>query len=188
LDLSEAMLHRARQRLASPSGFVCADAETLPLAGASLDLAFSNLALQWCESLDAALGEFYRVLAPGGIVEFSLFGAETLQELRRAWAQVDGYSHVNRFVMREVVETALKVCGFVDIEVRQKTELLTYPGVQDLMRELKGLGARNMTRNRPRHLMGKTAMRRMIEAYEAMMAGNAVMASFEIIHAYARKG
>ncbi len=48
----------------APSGapatasLVCADAQALPLADASIDLVYSNLCLQWCEDPGLALDEF----------------------------------------------------------------------------------------------------------------------------------
>jgi malonyl-CoA O-methyltransferase len=54
------------------------------------------------------------------------------------------------------------------------------------MHELKGLGAHNLTRNRARHLQGKSAWQRMVAAYPADRNGE-VWASFEVITGYCRK-
>ncbi len=43
----------------------------LPLATATFDLAWSNLAVQWCGNLSTALRELYRVVRPGGVVAFT---------------------------------------------------------------------------------------------------------------------
>ena len=48
-----------------PSRCVCADAVQLPFADASVDVAFSNLLLPWCDP-DALFAELRRVLAPRG--------------------------------------------------------------------------------------------------------------------------
>jgi malonyl-CoA O-methyltransferase len=53
----------------------------------SVDLAVSNLMLQWCD-LDLAFAEIRRVLKPDGFVSFTTFGPDTLRELRAAWAAV----------------------------------------------------------------------------------------------------
>ncbi len=46
------------------------DIEHIPLPDQSVDICFSNLAVQWCSDLGAALSEFYRVTRPGGIILF----------------------------------------------------------------------------------------------------------------------
>src|SRR5579862_9546228 len=100
LDIAPGMLREARrrQRLFRRFSRVCADALRLPLAAASVDVVFSSLMLQWCEPLEAAFAEIRRVLRPEGFFAFSTFGPQTLQELRSAWAEADGYNHVNRFI------------------------------------------------------------------------------------------
>lgn len=184
LDIAEGMLRTLHEKpdLRGRARRVCGDAECLPLKDASVDLVFSNLAVQWCADLPSALAEFRRVLRPGGRVLFSSFGAATLRELRDAWAQADAYTHVNAFASRESVEAALVASGCGGW-VRSEQRLLSYRGVDALLRELKSLGAHNVTANRPRHLTGKGVFRKMLEAYAIAMAGGSVMASFEIIYA-----
>lgn len=190
LDLSEGMLRQTRGRpdLEGRGWLVCGDAESLPLAAQTVDLVFSNLALQWCLDLPAVFAGFKRILRPGGVVLFSSFGADTLCELREAWRQVDDYSHVNEFAPKKTVETTLGAAGFDEFAVRSSLRRLDYPSVDALMRELKGLGAHNVTVNRPRHLTGKGAVRKMIAAYEALMPEGRIRGGFEIVNGYARKG
>jgi malonyl-CoA O-methyltransferase len=58
--------------------YVCGDIEALPLAGDSVDLVWSNLAIQWCNDIDRTFGEFHRVMRPDGLLMFSTFGPDTL--------------------------------------------------------------------------------------------------------------
>jgi len=189
LDLAEGMLRqmRGRPNLAGRSWLVCGDAESLPLADQSADVVFSNLALQWCSDLPAVFAEFRRILRPGGLALFSSFGAQTLIELREAWRQVDDYSHVNAFCPRDKVDEALQGAAFDEYAVRSSTVVLGYPGVEALMRELKDLGAHNVTLNRPRHLMGKGRLRKMIAAYGGSMSDGPITASFEIFYGCAKR-
>jgi malonyl-CoA O-methyltransferase len=110
VDLARAMLERAAQRapwwkraLGAPRArLVCADAERLPLAGASVQLLFSNLALQWCRPGHVFL-EAARVLSANGLFLFSTFGPDTLRELREAFRAADGGAHVHSFIdMRDL--------------------------------------------------------------------------------------
>lgn len=189
LDLAHGMLLQCRAGSGEGRSFslVCGEAESLPLRGTCMDLVVSNLALQWCRELPVALAEFRRVLRPGGVQAFSTFGPATLQELREAWARVDGHSHVLEFPAARQVAAALAVAGFREVSVQSRVRVVTYSSVEALMRELKGLGASNRSPRRPRHLVGKRAMGAMIEAYEERSKGGRIPASFEIIHAYARR-
>lgn len=188
LDLAEGMLRQVRTRMSERCWLVCGDAESLPLADESVDLVFSNLALQWCSDLLGVFAAFRRILRPEGVALFSTFGAQTLCELRAAWGRVDAYSHVNAFHPARSVEEALYAAGFEECSVESSIIRLHYPGVEALMRELKALGAHNVTVNRPRHLTGKGALRKLIAAYQELMPDGRTAATFEVIQAYARRG
>ena len=116
LDLAPGMLREARRHRRPWRRFerVCGDALRLPLADGSVDLIFSNLMLQWCEPLAVALAEVRRVLRPGGFFALSTLGPDTLHELRSAWAQADGYNHVNRFADMPEVGDALMRAGLME--------------------------------------------------------------------------
>jgi malonyl-CoA O-methyltransferase len=191
LDIAEGMLREVRQScaLGRDVWLVNGDAERLPLACASVDLIVSNLALQWCPDLRTALRECARVLAPGGALVFTTFGARTLAELRQAWAAIDNYSHVNRFVPEPVVREALFGAGLALSRFETELRVSVYPDVFALMRELKGLGAHNVTVNRLRTLTGKQRLFAMASRYPSIRREPAgeVPASFEVFFADARR-
>ncbi len=188
VDIAEGMLGTFKQRrgLQEKAMRICGDGETLPLRDGSVDLVFSNLALQWCPDLSAVMGEFMRVLRPGGLLLFSTFGEATLWELRDAWAKADKHTHVNAFVSKLAIEAALTKANFDDISVLNEHCVIAYSSVSALLCELKNLGAHNVTMNRPRHLTGKGVFRKMMEAYASAMSPGRIEASFEIIHGQAR--
>lgn len=185
VDLAEEMLRVGRARLFQ-GGFVCGDAEALPVATGCADVAYSNLAMQWCGSLRRPLAELARVLRPGGVAALGLFGTDTLTELRQAWAAVDGHRRVNEFVTAADLKRALAQAGFASIDIRSWHEVVDYASVRDLMRELKGLGAHNVSGARPRHMTGKDAMGSMERAYRELMGGGPIRATYELIGAMAR--
>ncbi len=188
LDIAEGMLLAARERIGSAAACVRGDAEALPMADRSADLVFSNLSIQWCPDLIGVFGEFRRVLKPGGMALFSTFAAGTLAELRRAWAEADAsHTHVNEFTDPAAVAGALDEAGFTRADLESETRRLDYADAHALMRELKTLGAHNMTAGRPRHLTGKGQLRRMVEGYAAQMAGAGIRASFEVVYGCVRK-
>lgn len=184
LDIAPGMLREARrnQRLWRRFALVCADALRLPLAAASADLVFSSLVLQWCEPLEQALAEVRRVLAPGGFFAFSTCGPDTLRELRAAWAQVDGLTHVNRFRDMHEVGDALTRSGLAEPVLDVDRIELGYTDALALMHDLKAIGAHNVTAGRPRTLLGRSRLKRLTEAYEAFRRGATLPATYEVIY------
>jgi malonyl-CoA O-methyltransferase len=184
LDLSPGMLREARRHQLPWRRFerVCADAMRLPLADASVDVVFSSLMLQWCEPLSAALGEVRRVLKPEGFFAFSTFGPDTLNELRTAWASADGYNHVNRFIDVHDVGDALVHAGLMEPVLDVDRVTVDYADVLALMRDLKSIGAHNVTAGRPRALAGRARLKRVEEAYESFRRDGRLPATYEIIY------
>jgi malonyl-CoA O-methyltransferase len=184
LDLAPGMLREARRHQWPWRRFerVCGDALRLPLQAGSVDLIFSNLMLQWCEPLPAALAEVRRVLKAGGFFAFSTFGPDTLHELRSAWAQADGYNHVNRFSDMHEVGDALLRTGLTEPVLDVDRFEVDYPDVLTLMRDLKAIGARNVTAGRSRTLAGRSRLARVQDAYEGFRRAARLPATYEVIY------
>ena len=184
LDLAPGMLREARRHRRPWRRFerVCGDALRLPLADGSVDLIFSNLLLQWCEPLAVALAEVRRVLRPGGFFALSTLGPDTLHELRSAWAQADGYNHVNRFADMPEVGDALMRAGLMEPVLDVDRIELGYPDVLSLMHDLKAIGAHNVTAGRPRALAGRSRLARVQQAYESFRRDQRLPATYEVIY------
>lgn len=183
-DLALNMLLAARCRL----GFwrrvplACADALHLPFAAGAFDLIYCNLVLQWCDDLDRALVELRRTLAPHALLLFSSFGPDTLKELRAAWRAVDGFNHVNRFIDMHDVGDALIRAGFVEPVMDVERLTLTYTNVQALARDLKAVGAHNVTAGRPRGLGGRRRAANLASAYERFRRDGRLPATYEVVY------
>jgi malonyl-CoA O-methyltransferase len=192
LDIAPAMLDAARDKLGrslntgSRIDYVCADAECLPFANASLDGVYSNLALQWCDRLDRVLTGLKRIMKPGSPLIFSTFGPQTLNELKNAWAEADDLPHVNAFHTERELLRLLQTAGFSACRIRHSLHTPRYASVADLMRELKAIGARNAHLARPKQLTGKARMQAMCRAYERHRAEGSLPATFEILQVSAR--
>ena len=191
LDIARSMLLEAKkkqgwwQRLRQPVKLITGDAESLPLADASVDLLFSNLAVQWCLDLDQTFREFKRVLKPGGLLMFTTFGPDTLKELRSCWSQVDGYTHVNNFIDMHDIGDALIRSSFAEPVMDMELLTMTYSDVPGLMRDLKSVGAHNVTRGRSRKLTGKGRLQQVIDAYEQFRSDGVLPASYEVVYGHA---
>jgi malonyl-CoA O-methyltransferase len=184
LDLSPGMLRVAarHQRRWRRFARVCGDALRLPLATASLDLVFSNLMLQWCEPLDAALAEVRRVLKPAGFFAFSTFGSDTLHELRSAFRAVDGYNHVNHFPDVQEVGDAVLRAGLTEPVLDVDHLEVGYGSALELMRDLKAIGAHNVTAGRPRALGGRARLERLEAAYAVFGRDGRLPATYEVVY------
>lgn len=187
LDFAFPMLQLARRRgrwLRRPR-CLCADAEHLPLATASCDLVFSNLALQWCNDLRRTFEDLLRVLRPGGLLLFSTFGPDTLKELRSSWQQVDDRSHVNLFLDMHDLGDILLSLGYLDPVMDAEWMTLTYADLDGLMADLKWLGAHNVTQDRPRGLTGKGRLTALRQAYETFRRNGQLPATYELVYGHA---
>lgn len=186
LDIAPGMLREAKRnkpwfrRLQAVEG----DLAAMPLADDSIELAFSNLALQWVNDLDTALREFRRVLRGGGVLVFSTFGPDTLKELRAAFSEVDGFNHVNRFLDLHDVGDALVRAGFTEVVMDVEHFTLTYDNATGLMRDLKRIGAHNVTAGRSRGLTGRQRFAAMAEAYEQFRRADdgRLPATYEVVY------
>ncbi|MGQ0658485.1 MAG: malonyl-ACP O-methyltransferase BioC [Chromatiales bacterium] len=188
LDIALEMLRMGRSGWRwwlSRRRYVCGDAECVPLADTAVDLVYSNLALQWCNDLDAALRECRRVLRTEGLFMFTTLGPDTLMELRQSWAAADSAVHVNAFVDMHDVGDALIRAGFASPVLDVERLTLTYPDVRALMHDLKALGAHNVTAGRPHGLTGKARLQAMVEAYEERRRGGVIPATYEIVYGHA---
>lgn len=167
--------------------YLCADVEALPVASGSVEMVWSNLALQWCNDLPATFVELQRVLKVDGLLMFSSFGVETLHELRTAFHDVDGYNHLNRFADMHDIGDMLVAAGFSDPVMEMERLTLTYDDVRAVMQDLKSIGAHNATAGRAPGMMGKAAWQRVTGNYEKLRRDGKLPATFEIIYGHAWK-
>ena len=202
LDLAPDMLKIARDKVERQSStaarirrmfgnrhdrdYLCADAESLPLAPESIDLALSNLALQWCDP-ERVAREASRVLKPNGLFMFTTFGPDTLKELRAAFKAIDDAPHVNTFPDMHDIGDILVHAGFADPVMDQEIITLTYTDLKPLLRELKGIGAHNVLPGRGTGLMGRRRWQRMVDAYEKFRHEDRLPATYEVVYGHAWK-
>jgi malonyl-CoA O-methyltransferase len=188
LDLSHNMLLEARRRASQPWSreyYLRGDLESLSIASASVDMVFSNLALQWCNDLDRAFRECLRVLKPNGLFMFSTFGPDTLKELRASWAALDDKTHVHAFFDMHDIGDALIRAGFSGPVLDVEHLTLTYPDVHAVMRDLKDIGAVNVALGRRRGLTGKRHLTAVREQYEQYRREGVLPATYEVVYGHA---
>ncbi len=199
LDLAMGMLHKTQlintsftQRIKQGFGLnkqhlLCADIEQLPLADASLDMVWSNLAIQWCNDLDAAFTDIHRVLLTDGLLIFSTLGPDTLKELRAASSMDREHVHVSRFIDMHDIGDALVRAGFSAPVLDVERITLTYNDVMAVMRDLKSIGAHNAADGRSRSLQGRGFLKQLTANYERYRKDGKLPATFEVVYGHAWK-
>ncbi|MFH1158485.1 MAG: methyltransferase domain-containing protein [Pseudomonadota bacterium] len=184
-DVSLAMLRQTGGVAA-----VVADEEFLPFRAASLDAVVSNLSLHWVNDLPGALLQIRQALKPDGLFLGALLGGETLKELRQCLMEAEltvtgGASpRVSPFADPRDVSALLQRAGFSLPVVDSDVLTVRYSDPLKLMRDLRGMGAANVSRSR---LMKPTRHGVMLEAtrvyLEKFADGNGrVPATFQVVY------
>ncbi|MFM2485324.1 malonyl-ACP O-methyltransferase BioC [Celerinatantimonas yamalensis] len=182
LDLSAAMLKQSRMHRQSVK-LLQGDAEQLPLQSGCVSRIFSNLALQWCGDLSAALSECYRVLQPSGQLLFSTLTCGTLDELAQSFAQVDDHVHIRPFLTLAQIQRASQSSPWCTCQLTPQPVVLAYANGIDVLRELKGFGANYLHQRRPGLMTPRQLA--VMEHYYREHFSNAkgqLLASYQIIY------
>ncbi|ORY90275.1 S-adenosyl-L-methionine-dependent methyltransferase [Leucosporidium creatinivorum] len=189
-DSSRAMLYRdADVETEVPIERIVCDEEALPFAEDSHDAIMSCLSLHWVNDLPGTLIQIKRALRPDGVFIGSMFGGDTLYELRTALqlAEVEregGISpRVSPMTNSQSVTSLLNRAGFnlstVDVDEIQ----ITYPSMFELIEDLKWMGEGNAVVNRrqklnPDTLLAAASIYRELHGHE----DGTVPATFQIMH------
>lgn len=185
-DFAEQMVRIARnkRRWWQKRPYLVMDAHDLPMADDTVDLVYSSLTLQWSLNLDRVLTECQRVLRPGGLLLFSSLGPDTLMEMRQVSAQVDGHSRVNAFFDMHDVGDAMVRAGFESPVLDVDRITMTYQTLPELARDLKGIGAHNVTQGRLRGMTSRQRWQKLEQTYEQFRRDGQLPATYEVFYAH----
>lgn len=166
---------------------VCAEAANLPFADATFDLVLSNLMLHWHPVPHSVFPEWKRVLAVDGLLLFSCFGPDTLQELRAACAEALRQSYPMPFIDMHDFGDMMVAAGFATPVMDVETIRLTYASARDLLAEARALGG-NPRDDRAAGLVGGTRARALLAALERRRdATGRIPLTFEVAYGHAWK-
>ena len=165
------------------------DEEALPFAEASFDLVISNLSLHWVNDLPGALIQIRRALKPDGLLLATLFGSNTLRQLRTALYQAETQleSEFNTRLsplpdVRDLGNLMLRA-GFALPVVDLDTITVSYSDPLRLLRDLRGMGETNANNGRRLHFSRRKTILRACEIYLKTFtdADGRIPATFEIL-------
>jgi malonyl-CoA O-methyltransferase len=187
-DIAEKMIFCAKGKLSPRVLFTVADAEFLPYKIKSFDLVVSSFTFQWLEPWNRALEQVQRVLKPGGIFVFSVFGSKTFTELKQSYTKACMHTGYTGGQALELSLTERKIknlmisCGFREPLTRTCEVVEDYPCVNELIRSIKGMGARNASDRRNKTPGVRKVWKKMVELYEKDFGvQDKIPATFEII-------
>jgi NADH dehydrogenase [ubiquinone] 1 alpha subcomplex assembly factor 5 len=168
---------------------VVADFETLPFKDGAFDLVLSNLALHWTNDLPGALVQIRRILQPDGLLLATLWGGETLWELRRALMEAEleeegGASpRVSPFADIRDLGALLQRAGFSLPVVDGDLIEVTYADPLALMRELRFMGESNAVAERRKGFSRRATLFRAADHYRDKFAraDGRIPATFQLV-------
>ncbi len=169
-------------------GVVC-DEEALPFGDAHLDLVVSALSLHLVNDLPGTLAQIRRALRPDGLFMASLFGGDTLNELRQAVMAAEIEIHegasprVAPFADVRSLGGLLQRAGFALPVIDRDVITVRYPSAIALIYELRAMGAGNVLTERSRRPMTRHLFLRTAEIYGERFADpdGRIRATFEFV-------
>jgi len=182
------MLVEAKRKTGGRIIFSTADAELLPYKKNSFELVVSSFTFQWLNDWSMAINEIKKVIKPGGTFAFSVFGSKTFFELRQSFKKAcieTGYSGgepLELSTTKESIMKSLLSAGFAAPVIRSYSVVEEYESVRSLIESIRGMGAKNASRQRSKTPGVRTTMVRMINIYEKDFGKeNRIPATYEII-------
>ncbi|GIK48135.1 MAG: methyltransferase domain-containing protein [Hyphomonadaceae bacterium] len=173
------------------SGDVQLDPERLPFAEGVFDLIVSPLALHWVNDLPGALIQLRRALKPDGLMLASLFGGQTLQELRLSLIEAEleltggAGPRVAPFAELQDIAGLLQRAGFALPAADRDVVTVRYGEPTRLLADLRAMGETAALRERSPRALSRRILARAFEIYRDRYSDEAgrVRATFEIITA-----
>ncbi|KAJ8891379.1 hypothetical protein PR048_010895 [Dryococelus australis] len=164
----------------------------LPFPPASLDLVLSSLTLHWVNDLPGMLARIHDCLRNDGALLASLFGGDSLYELRSSLQLANlerrggVAAHISPFTEIRDVGALLTRAGFTMLTIDTDEVVINYPSALELLWDLKGMGESNAARNRTLHL-GRERLVATAAIYDALYGREvegrrAVPATFHVIY------
>ncbi len=125
------------------------DNQRLPFDDESVNIVTSSLSLHWVNNLPGLFREINRILVKDGVFIGSMFGGDTLFQLRGslqlAELEREGGlgNHISPFVDVQDLGNLLNRSGFGMLTIDSDEVTIKVPTVMQLMRDLKGMAENN---------------------------------------------
>lgn len=180
-DISETMLKH------SSGARVVMDDEMLGFAPESFDLIISNLSLHWVNDVPGALIQLRQCLKTDGIVFATLWGTQTLHELRHSILTAEaerGLSpRVSPFIDVKDAGMLLQRAGFSMPVADSERITVEYPHAMRLMEDIRGMGESNTVSKRRKNFTSRRSLMAITEQYQQLFPSTdqGICATFELV-------
>jgi len=172
-----------------PDAKIIPDDELLDLEPQAHDLILHAMSLHWADDPVGQMIQCHRALKPDGLFIATLFGGQTLQELRAAMAEAEvaltGGLSPRIAPMAEIRDLGalLQRAGFALPVADNLTRNVTYKDALSLMRDLRAMGEGNALNQRLRNPSKKALFQAILQAYAQHFPAddNRIQATFDII-------
>ena len=189
-DISKKMLLISKKKKSNKQkNFLILDEENLPFKNRQFNLVFSNLYLHWANDLYKVLNEIYRILKPDGLFLCTVFGSETLNELKYSLCCAEDKisksisPRVSPFLRLQDAGTLLQKSGFQLPVIDKDTIKIYYDDIFSLMKDLKGMGESNSLINRKKIFTTKKLFNLANKIYKnEFSTKKKIYATFEILY------
>lgn len=166
------------------------DYAALNIKPQSTDLIKSHLDLHWINDLPGWLLQIRQALKPDGVFLASMFGGETLYQLRETLMQTElemfgGVSpRVSPFADMRDMGALLQRAGFSLPVVDHEMIHVTYEHLFNLIADLRGMGQTNAVLNRSKKYLGKEFWARANDYYLNNFSNDKgrLVATFEVVY------
>ncbi|MBT6884509.1 MAG: methyltransferase domain-containing protein, partial [Rhodospirillaceae bacterium] len=163
--------------------------ETLPFGTAIFDAVLSNLSLHWVNDLPGALIQIRHALKPDGLFLASVFGGDTLKELRAclydAEIAIEGGLSPRFSPLIDVRDMGnlLQRAGFALPVVDAEQITVSYDNPLKLMHDLRNMGEANANKDRRPGFSRRATLLKACELYLEKFAGpdGRIPATFDIL-------
>lgn len=170
-------------------GGVVVDPELLPFGDGAFDLIVSPLALHAVNDVPGVLVQMRRALRPDGLLLASLFGGETLNELRLSFLEAEegllggAGARVLPFADLQAAAGLLQRTGFALPAADRDVVTVRYGEPMRLLADLRGMGETAALAERHPRNLSRRILARAFEIYRARFSDDEgrVRATFEII-------
>ncbi|GBM67692.1 Arginine-hydroxylase NDUFAF5, mitochondrial [Araneus ventricosus] len=203
-DISSKMLEKTKISEDIPTFKMIVDEEYLPFADNSVDLIISSLNFHWINDLPSVFEQIHRALKPDGVLIASMFGGDSLFELRSSFQLAEteregGFSpHISPFARIRDIGDLLTRAGYTMLTIYILMKLhhcffsfktdtdeikVNYPTMFELLEDLRGMGETNAAWNRKVRIQKDSLLA--ASAIYTGMYGNedkTIPATFEIIY------
>lgn len=157
-DISPKMVEITETSKEIPTCKIVVDEEHIPFAPNSVELVLSNLNFHWINDLPTTFQQIMNILKPDGVLIASMFGGDTLFELRSSLqlAEIEregGFSpHISPFARIRDIGDLLTRAGYSMLTIDTDEVKVNYPTMFELLEDLRGMAETNAAWNRNIHI------------------------------------